>query len=285
MAERRVIKSRKTTGVSNNVRREEKANAKSSLVNKVNTKTNPTRPSERAKSSLSSKARAREASQRYERVEPRMAENNQSKPTKKAPTKKKPSKKRKTGKLNFFSKLSIIGKIMFTIFIVLIVCFIILFANAFLKKGHVVYGSREEPVKMISTEQVNQVKKTVSEKVKADSISVTYDAYRLVVIMDLADSTTETDGYKANVQAYRAVNTVLPIKDYFSSTDKLNNDLFIYSTDVVPSNLDTNSKYIYETYKNSKMPKAASYNLLKYRDKRSYDEVVDSMKKAKRDGN
>ncbi|WP_423364586.1 hypothetical protein [Mycoplasma sp. P36-A1] len=181
----------------------------------------------------------------------------------------------------FFFKLSKIGQIMLVIYAVGILVFGFLFARAFMNKGQVILGNREEVTKVISNDQVSKIKEKLTADIPADNISVSLNAYRLVVVLDLKDSTSVKKATAANEKAYKIVDGITPIKDYFSGSKELNNDLFIYAADVVPTDYDSNSKYIIETYKNSRMSKPATYNLLKYRDKDSYKEVLKSLEKAK----
>ena len=178
----------------------------------------------------------------------------------------------------FFFKLSRIGQIMLCIFLVAFIGFGFLFANHLINRGVPTMGERPEVAKVITNEQISEVKSALEEKISSDAINVDYIAYRFVVTMDLKDGTNSKDGRKANVAAYKIINSILPIDEYFSSADKLNNDLYIYSADIIPTNYDQKSKYIYETYKNSKMKSPQSYDLLKARDKKSYNEVIETMK-------
>lgn len=182
----------------------------------------------------------------------------------------------------FFFKLSKIGQIMLVIYVVGILVFGFFLARAVLNKGNVVLGNRVEPTKVITTDQVDQVKQALEKDIKADSIDVSLNAYRLVVVMDLKNDVKSSKAEDTNDKAYKIVNKILPIDQYFNGSKELNNDLFIYSADVVPKDYNTNSKYIIETYKNSRMSKPSTYNLLKYRDKSSYKEVLKSLEKTKK---
>ncbi|MDH6602940.1 hypothetical protein OKW23_000060 [Bacilli bacterium PM5-9] len=263
-----------------------KRDAKSSLIGKVNSEDNKkTIPNEKTKTSLADKVNKSEASRPEVKKVETPKNNASSNVKKKVETNKKEnkSKKKRQGKFynSFFFKLSFIGRMMLVIMIVGVLILSVLGVNALMHKGKVVLGSRQEPVLVISNDDVSKVKSAVESAVSgADKISVDYAAYRLVIVADLNDSSTVNDGKDANKKIYNAVNSVLPISKYFDSKDKLNNDLYIYSSDTVPTNYETNSKYIYQTYKNSKMPKPYSYNLLKPRDKKSAKEVLETMEKA-----
>ncbi|MDF9867314.1 hypothetical protein OKW22_000884 [Bacilli bacterium PM5-3] len=263
-----------------------KRDAKSSLIGKVNSEDNKkTIPNEKTKTSLADKVNKSEASKPEVKKVETPKNNASSNVKKKVETNKKENKgkKKRQGKFynSFFFKLSFIGRMMLVIMIVGVLILSVLGVNALMHKGKVVLGSRQEPVLVISNDDVSKVKSAVESAVSgADKISVDYAAYRLVIVADLNDSSTVNDGKDANKKIYNAVNSVLPISKYFDSKDKLNNDLYIYSSDTVPTNYETNSKYIYQTYKNSKMPKPYSYNLLKPRDKKSAKEVLETMEKA-----
>lgn len=205
----------------------------------------------------------------------------QKKPTNNKKQNKKPNIP-KSGK-SFFFRLSKVGQVMFCIYVVCILVFGFLFARSLIGKGSPQMGSRNEPIKMITKDDVNKVKAAVEKGTNAEKVDVNLSGYRLVVVMDLPDSSTAKQGKAENYKAYRLVNNVLPINEYFSSNTELNNDLFIYSSDVVPSDFDTNSKYIYQTYKNSKMKSPKSYDLLKARDEKSKKEVLETIKKSKKD--
>lgn len=192
----------------------------------------------------------------------------------------KPVKKK--GFKNFFMKLSIIGRIALVIYAILIIFFGYLIIDAVSNSGKVIYGSRQEPVKIISDDQVNQVKSALEKDLKAKSIDVSYIAYRFVVVIDLGENAKLATAKKINSEAYKVVNKVLPINEYFNSKDQLNNDIFIYSTNLVPTNYDQKSNFILQTYKNSKMSKPLTYDLMQYRNKNSSKEVIESIQKAQK---
>lgn len=194
--------------------------------------------------------------------------------------KKKPDKGK--GFRNFFSRLSIIGRIALVIYAILIVFFGYLIIEAIANNGKVIYGERQEPVKVISDKQVNEVKSALEKDIKAKDISVSYIGYRFVVVIDLGEKAKLASAEKINTQAWKIVNGVLPINEYFNSKDQLNNDLFVYSTNLVPDNYDQKSNFILQTYKNSKMAKPVTYDLMQYRDKNSSKEVIESIKKAQK---
>ncbi|MEG0685782.1 MAG: hypothetical protein RR425_00710 [Erysipelotrichales bacterium] len=208
--------------------------------------------------------------------------NKENKQIKKA--KDKMDKSKKSG--FFFWKLSKVGQFTLIVLIIVILVFGGMFINSLIKKGEPQMGSRQLPAKEISTEQVDKIKSSIESEVKGlDSLDVRYNAFRLVIIMDLKDSASKSEAKDANKEAYKIVNKVTPINTYFYNKDKLNNDLYIYSTDVVPTNYDTDSKYIYETYRNSNMTSAETHNLLTERDAKSKKQVEETMKKAIKDGN
>ena len=293
MAENRNVRSRKRNINSQDII-DDKRNAKSSLINKVNAKDEPNvnsqRPSVMAKQSLKDKVKsdgnAPAATSKVDMKQEarKLSDNNKNEKKAAAASQmgkkaKKPSKfsSSKFGNL-FFFKLSKVGRIMFVIYVVVIIVFGGLFINALTHKGQVVYGSRQLPTATINDDQVNEVQAALKKALpNTDAIDVSYTGFRFVVVIDMPDSSNVSAGRTANYTAYSTINKILPIKEYFSSNNELNNDLFIYSSDVVPKNYDTNSKYIYQTYKNSKMSKSLSYNLLTPRDKKSAQEVLKTM--------
>lgn len=251
----KVIKSRKRSTT-------EKSNVKSSLANKV-------KSTEQLASSNKTKSKSTGQSTNSNTNNVPKNDNSKYQP------------KTKVG--SFFFQLSLLGRISLVVWMVLIVSFVILLVPAIAGKGEINYGSRQEPVKVIANEQVNEVKTALEKDIKGD-INVDYAGYRFVVVIDLGKGSNLNQAKKINSQAYGIINKILPIKDYFSSTSELNNDLFIYSTDLVPKDYNQESTFIYETYKNSKMAKPQSYDLMSARDKKSYNEVKKTMKDMDKGG-
>ena len=166
---------------------------------------------------------------------------------------------------------------MLVLYLIFFVIGAFLLGRYFLTKGEPIIGSRNEPVRVISNNQVKEVQSALESKVSADSISVNYVAFRFIVIVDLKDGKTVKDAAKVNENVLNIVDGIIPIDQYFSSNDKLNNDLFIYSTDVVPTNYDISSTFILQTHKNSRMAKPKTHDLLTARDKKSSKEVLDTL--------
>lgn len=187
------------------------------------------------------------------------------------PNKKKEKKEHKYFK--FFYKLSIIGRIMLVIYAIILVVFIFLVGNYALKKGSPIMGERQAPTAIISSDTTNKIKDRITKEIAPESVSVELRAYRLVIVMDLADDANIKAAKKANEQAMNILNDIVPIDQFFSSEDKLNNDFAIYSADKVSTDDDKVAKYIYLTYKNSKMAKAESYDLTQPRDEESFKQV------------
>ncbi|MDL2211548.1 hypothetical protein LJB88_01600 [Erysipelotrichaceae bacterium OttesenSCG-928-M19] len=299
MTTNRSVRSRKKDANSKTVIDNKRA-AKSSLINKVNAeKENVTssRSSDSAKRSLQDKVNSegktrdnRDLNQikgeakKLSKDDTTINSKNikkDNKDDKKKKNKKPLSNRQSKFRNSFFFKLSKIGRIQLVIYCVGILIFAILFGRAMMNKGHVVLGSRQEAKVVIKNDEIEKVKTALDAALpSAESVDVQYVAYRLVVVIDMPDSSDAAAGKKANYAAYREINKILPIKTYFSSEDTLNNDLFIYSSDVIPKDYETNSKYIFQTYKNSKMAKPSSYNLLTPRDKKSAQEVLETMDKA-----
>ena len=285
MAVNRDVKSRKRNTNTDKVLKD-KREAKTSLIDKVTTEDKePTSSRIRTKTSLASKVNQTTNTEKV--VVPKEEVKKEVKKEEKKEVKKvekpKKVKKERTGRFanSFFFKLSVIGRLTLVIIVVGIIFLGVLTAMSVMRKGEPVLGSRAEPVIVISAEDVKKVDEAIRAAVpEAEAITVDYNAYRLVVVADLADSTTAEDGKVINGKIYKTINGILPIDKYFSSKDVLNNDLYIYSTDIVPKDYETNSKYIYQTYKNSRMSKALSYNLLTPRDKKSAQEVLETMEKA-----
>lgn len=233
-------------------------------------KDNPEKKSNSVKKSLMDKVN-------NEKVAKKTVNNSTNKP-------KRSLKGSKNKAKSLFQSLSLLGRISLVIWMVLIISFVILIIPTITGKGQIDYGSRQQPVKVISNSQVNEVKSALEKDIQGN-VSVNYAGYRFVVVIDLGEGAKASQGKKVNAKAYNIVDSILPVKDYFSSTDQLNNDLFIYSTDLVPTDYNQTSSFIYETYKNSKMAKAESYDLTKYRDKESYNEVRETMKDNAKGGN
>lgn len=243
--------------------------AKKTLVDKVNNNPNESRQS------LASKVNV---SKNNERVEEVIKPSNNDDMDNNDNSKKKKSKKLKKNSDSFFFKLSKIGQVMLVIYLIFFIIGVFLLGRYFLSKGEPIIGSRNEPVRIISNDQVNEVKDKLQSNITADDISVNYTAFRFIVIVDLKDGKTIKDAKKVNQQVLKVVDGIIPIAEYFSSQDKLNNDLFIYSTDVVPTNYDVTSKFILQTHKNSRMAKPKTHDILTARDEKSSQEVIDTMK-------
>ncbi|MDR3214732.1 MAG: hypothetical protein LBT75_00430 [Bacilli bacterium] len=274
-----------------NTHRRENDAAKKSLIDKVNAeKEHSQRPSKQAKSSLINKVNSsndllsKDNSKKINTPNYKKTSASINKETKQQPNKSKKNinhqKSNSKYRNWFFFKLSKIGRVMLVIYVVGIIIFSVLLTSALINKGHIIYGSRPEPSVIINEDKLNQIKKELSDNFKdTDSINVDYRGYRLVVVIDLKNNASLDNAKKVNENAYRIIDKITPIKEYFSNKDNiLNNDLYIYSTDVVPSDYKTNSKFIYETYKNSKMANALSYNLTTPRDEASAKEVIKTMK-------
>lgn len=243
-------------------------NTRNKLSQRVNDKMNAqgNEPKPHSKSDLQNKVK--EANKINKEVIP-------AKPAKKP----KPQKEKKERKhFKFFYKLSLIGKVMFTIYVVGIAFFAFIVLNYAMHKGKPILGERQQPVTIISDDSVKQIEDKIKEDVKLDSLSVELKAYRLVVVMDLPNETTAKQAKEINGKVLTIVDGILPVKEYFSSDDKLNNDLAIYSADKISSDNEEKASYIYLTYKNSKMRKALSYDLTQPRDKESFEKVEELIK-------
>ena len=268
MKKEKVIKSRKDSNENKPVK---KKDAKSSLIDKVNSDKKTS-----SDVSTDTKPKKKDTTENKDNKKDTIAkkDNNKEKDKKSKPTKKVTS---------FFQNLSLLGKISLVVWMVIVIGFVVLIIPTITGKGQIDYGSRQQPVKVIEEEQVESVKTALDKDIKGN-ISVNYAGYRFVVVIDLGKDAKIAQAEKANEKAYKIIDGILPIKDYFSSTDQLNNDLFIYSTDVVPNDYNQKSSFIYETYKNSKMSKPESHDLMTYRDKDSRNEVKETMKDAAKGG-
>ncbi|MDR1781785.1 MAG: hypothetical protein LBR40_02175 [Bacilli bacterium] len=278
--------------------RKESDIAKKSLIEKVNTqpkerKISSQRPSKIAKSSLASKVNSSPKSDATRYYKDSATKNNstsntsnsnnasQAKTTNKKEKKaKKPVNTNSKFRKSFFFKLSKVGRVMLVIYLIGVLFLGFQLIKAAMNKGKIIYGSRPVPTYVVSAEQVSQVKDSLTKNITGvDNIMVDYRAYRFVVVVDMKDSATVDQAKKINSKAYELINKIIPIKEYFTnSKDGLTNDLYIYSTDKVPTDYKTTSKFIYETYKNSAMSKSASYNLTTPRDADSAKEVIKTLK-------
>jgi len=194
---------------------------------------------------------------------------------------KMPKAKKEKVKTGFwFRKLSRVGQLMLIIYLAMACVFGFFLIRSLMNRGQVIYGDRTLPTHIITPEQVEQVKTALQENIEADNISVELRAFRLIVVMDLPDDISVRNATRANNQAMDIINGILPIDEYFSSTDQLNNDLFVYSADIVPTDYDTTSRFIIETYKNSRMSAPSTHNLLEARDDASRDQVLESFRAA-----
>jgi hypothetical protein len=182
---------------------------------------------------------------------------------------------------SFFFKLSLVGRVMFVIYMLILAMLVFSIATALLNRGTPVMGSRQRTPVEISGGDIRKVNEALQKEIPADSIRFDVTAYRAVVTADLKNDVTKNQAKEINEKIYKIIDGILPISKYFSSKDKLNYDLAIYSSDIIPTDTKTSSQYIMLTYKNSKMAKSQTYNLMSKRDKKSYDEVVESMEKAK----
>lgn len=182
---------------------------------------------------------------------------------------------------SFFFKLSLVGRVMFIIYAFIAGMLLFSIITALLNHGTPVMGSRQKPLVTIKGDEIRKVNDALKDDIPADSINFDVIAYRGVVTADLKDNVTKAEAKEINQKIYKIVDEILPIDKYFSSKTKLNYDLAIYSSDVIPTDTKTKSQYIMLTYKNSKMAKPKTYNLMSKRDKKSYDEVVESIKKTK----
>ena len=288
MADNRNIKSRKRVSKEALDNRRE---AKSSLVNKVNTQTNPTT----SKSTLASKVnhvqddvvskptrlssnKANDSINNKSNSEVNSMNSSKSKPKKN----RKPKSNSKFAN-SFFFKLSKVGRVMLVVYAVVALFIGYLGITHIMNRGEVIIGSRELPIRVISDEQVNRVQNALNELVpEAQSISVDYIAFRLIIIAELADDATVEQARNINTRIYEKIDELLPIAEYFHATEEttLNNDLFIYSTDNVPTNFETTSRFIIQTYRNSRMSAANTHDLLTPRDRQSADEVLETMRQA-----
>jgi hypothetical protein len=277
MSDKRVIKSsRRKTNYS-----KDRMESKSSLIEKVNQKNEQLSSSEKAKSSLKDKVN-NDNNETKHNVVVAPAKKKASKNTNNTTKKDKQPKKKGKFRNSFFFRLSIIGRVMFVIYAIFFVILAGLLIQTFSQKGKPIIAERQQPVKVVSNEQVNKVKEALQKDLGAvDSIDVNYTAFRFVVVVDMKNDATLDQAKTLNDKALKIINGIIPTNEYFYSKDKLNNDLYIYSSDVVPSNYETNSKFIYQTFQNSKMSKPTSYNLLEPRDVKSAQEVIDTMEKAK----
>ncbi|MGL4383538.1 MAG: hypothetical protein ACRCTA_07460 [Bacilli bacterium] len=188
---------------------------------------------------------------------------------------------RKPKKKFFFFRLSILARVMFVIYIIGFGIVGYLLVDFLGNKGTPILEGRTPPIKVLTNKQVKDIEDQINGIITNDSLSVEYIAYRLVIVIDLADDISESDAMFLNGEIYKVVNNVAPIGEYFSGNDQnLGNDVIIYSTDLVPKNADQNSRFVLETYKNSQMGEPQSYNLLTMRDEASYNKVMETYQKA-----
>jgi len=201
---------------------------------------------------------------------------------------KAPKVKKEKVKTGFwFRKLSRVGQLMLIIYIALACVFGFFLFRSLMNRGNIIWGERAQPVSVITNEQVQQVQAALTEQIPADHIYVEVRGARFVVIMDLPDDISARNATNANNKAIDIINGILPLDTYFSSTgdQPLNNDLVIYSADMIPQDYETNSRFIIETYKNSRMSAPSSHNLLDFRDEASRDQVLESMRAAQEAAN